>query len=202
MNKCVLWSVVVSLLVASSSVLPARADVKLARVIGSHMVLQRNRPLPIWGWADPGEKVTVTLGETKASAKADAHGNWKVVLPAIKADGKARRMTVRGKNKIELDDILIGDVWLGSGQSNMSFRLAWSGRAKAAIAGANYPQIRLLNVGKAQASQPAKDMDIVKDGGGKGKKGLAQTLCSIFLAGQEDDPIVLIGGKGLLQAPL
>jgi len=173
MNKYVLWSAVVSLLVASFSVLPARADVKLPTVIGSHMVLQRERPLPIWGWADPGEEVAVTLDKTKVSAKADAQGNWKVVLPAIKADGKARRMTVRGKNKIELDDILIGDVWLGSGQSNMSFRLAWSGRAKDAIATANYPQIRLLNVGKAVASQPAKDMDIVVDGGGKKKKGRA-----------------------------
>jgi len=171
MKKCALWSVVVSLLVVSSSAGPARADVKLPTVIGSQMVLQRERPLPIWGWADPGEEITVMLGETKASAKADARGNWKVVLPAIKADGKARRMTVRGKNKIELRDILIGDVWLGSGQSNMSFRLRWSGRAKAAIAAANYPQIRLLNVGKAKASQPARDMDIVKDGGGKGKKG-------------------------------
>ncbi|MBC8372442.1 MAG: hypothetical protein H8E53_02530 [Planctomycetes bacterium] len=182
MKKCVLWSVVVSLLVASSSADPARADVKLPKVIGSHMVLQRERPLPIWGWAGPGEEVTVTLDETKASTKADAQGNWKVVLPAIKADGKARRMTVRGKNKIELDDILIGDVWLGSGQSNMSFRLRWSGRAKDAIAAANCPQIRLLNVGKAKASQPARDMDIVQDGGGKGKKGRAAPAANPGLA--------------------
>ena len=97
----------------------ARADVKLPKVIGSHMVLQRDRPLPIWGWADPGEEVTVKLDEATATAKADAQGDWKVVLPAVKADGKAHRMTVSGKNKIELDDILIGDVWIGSGQSNM-----------------------------------------------------------------------------------
>ena len=103
----------------SSSLSQAQADVTLPKVIGSHMVLQRDRPLPIWGWAAPGEEVTVKLDEATATAKADAQGNWKVVLPAVKADGKAHRMTVSGKNKIELEDILIGDVWLGSGQSNM-----------------------------------------------------------------------------------
>ena len=113
-------------MLASSNVPQAQADVKLPKVIGSHMVLQRDRPLPIWGWADPGEEVTVKLDEATATAKADAKGNWKVVLPAVKADGKAHRMTVSGKNKIELDDILIGDVWIGSGQSNMEFGLAGS----------------------------------------------------------------------------
>ena len=125
MKKCVSRClVVVSLLLASSTVPQAQADVKLPKVIGSHMVLQRDRPLPIWGWADPGEEITVRLDDATATAKADAQGNWKVVLPAVKADGKAHRMTVSGKNKIELDDILIGDVWLGSGQSNMELGLA------------------------------------------------------------------------------
>ena len=177
MKKCMLSCVVVvSLLIASSAVPQAQADVKLPKLIGSHMVLQRDRPLPIWGWADTGEEVTVTLDEAKATAKADAQGNWKVVLPAVKADGKAHRMIVSGKNKIELEDILIGEVWLGSGQSNMSFRLSWSAGAAEAIAAANCPQIRLLNVGKAEAAEPAKDIDIVVDGvgekgKGKGKKG-------------------------------
>ena len=125
MKKCLSSCIVfVSLLVASSSVPQAQADVKLPKVIGSHMVLQRDRPLPIWGWADPGEEVTVKLDEATATAKADAQGNWKVVLPAVKADGKAHSMTVSGKNKIELDDILIGDVWIGSGQSNMEMGIA------------------------------------------------------------------------------
>ena len=131
------------------------------------MVLQRDRPLPIWGWADPGEEVTVKLDEATATAKADAQGNWKVVLPAVKADGKAHRMTVSGKNKIELDDILIGEVWIGSGQSNMEFGLAGSIGGKEAVAAANYPQIRLLHVEKVQAPQPAKD--IVVAGGARGK---------------------------------
>jgi len=82
----------------------ARADVKLPSVIGSHMVLQRDKPLPIWGWADPGEDVTVQLGENKASTKADARGNWKVTLPSMKADGKAHRLTVSGKREAERED--------------------------------------------------------------------------------------------------
>ena len=150
------YVVVVSLSVTSSIAPQAQADVKLPKVLGSHMVLQRDRPLPIWGWADPGEEVTVKLDDATATAKADAHGNWKVVLPAVKADGKAHSMTVSGKNKIELDDILIGEVWIGSGQSNMEMGIAACDKAKEEIAAANYPKIRLLLVPKMQvaASRP------------------------------------------------
>ena len=108
------------------------------------------------------------LDEATATAKADAQGNWKVVLPAVKADGKAHSMTISGKNKIELDDILIGEVWIGSGQSNMEFGLAGSTGGKEAIAAANCPQIRLLHVEKVQTPQPAKD--IVVAGGGKRRR--------------------------------
>ena len=170
MKKCLSsYIVLLSLLVASSAVPQAQADVTLPKVIGDHMVLQRDRPLPIWGWAAPDEEVTVKLDEATATAKADAQGNWKVVLPAMKADGKAHAMTISGKNKIELDDILIGEVWIGSGQSNMEFGLGGSIGGKEAIAAANCPQIRLLHVEKVQAPQPAKD--IVVAGGAKGKKG-------------------------------
>jgi sialate O-acetylesterase len=122
------------------------ADVKLPEIIASHMVLQRDQPLPIWGTADPGEEVTVKLDEATASAKADAKGNWKVVLPAVKADGKAHRMTVSGKNKIELEDILIGEVWLGSGQSNMKMGIGKSSKGGAAIAASKNPKIRLFSI--------------------------------------------------------
>src|SRR4051812_33972330 len=123
----------------------ARADVKLPRVLGSHMVLQRDMPLPVWGWADPGEAVTVTMGELKAEATADKDGNWKVTLPAQKADAKGRTLTVQGKNKVELTDVLVGEVWVGSGQSNMEWSLAASKGAKEAIAAADHPEIRLFH---------------------------------------------------------
>ena len=157
MQKCLSYCVVV-LFVVASSVPQARADVKLPKVIGNHMVLQRDRALPIWGWADPGEEVTVKLDDARATAKADAKGDWKVVLPAVKADGKAHSMTVSGKNKIELDDILIGDVWIGSGQSNMEMGITACEKAKEEVAAANYPKIRLLLVPKIQFTAPATDV--------------------------------------------
>src|SRR5947208_2264567 len=81
-----------TLAVLCAALVPAvRADVKLPNVIGSHMVLQRDKPLPIWGWAEAGEEVTVSFAGKSASAKADDKGNWKVTLPALAADGKAHQ---------------------------------------------------------------------------------------------------------------
>ncbi len=137
----------------------ARADVKLPNVIGSHMVLQRDRPLPIWGWAEPGEEVTVKLDAQKASAKADEKGRWKVILEPVKADGKAHTMTISGKNEIVLEDLLIGEVWLGSGQSNMEWRISQSRGAKENAAAADRPTIRLFQVPKVQAPMPALDVN-------------------------------------------
>ena len=136
----------------------ARAEVKLPTVIGPHMVLQRDLPLPIWGWAAPGEQVAVEFGDQKAETKADDKGNWKVTLAALKADGKAHTLTITGSNKIELNDILIGEVWVGSGQSNMEWTLAGSSDAKEALAAANQPEIRLYQVPKVQEKAPAKDI--------------------------------------------
>src|SRR5436190_22594438 len=96
---CCVCAAVLSLSFAAA----ARADVKLPAVIDSYMVLQRDRPLPIWGWADPGEEVTVTLDAQKASTKADDKGSWKVTLKPVQADGKAHTMTIVGKNKIVLE---------------------------------------------------------------------------------------------------
>ena len=117
--------------------------------------LERDWPLPVWGWADPGEEVTVELDEATGTVKADAQGNWRVVLPAVKADGKAHRMTVSGKNKIELDDILIGEVWLGSGQSNMEMGLMMCQKGREEVAAANHPNIRLLSDPRGPRGQGA-----------------------------------------------
>ncbi|MBM4069802.1 MAG: sialate O-acetylesterase [Planctomycetes bacterium] len=136
----------------------ARAEVKLPAVIDSHMVLQRERPLPIWGWADPGEEVTVTLDAQKASATADDKGRWMVTLKPVKADGKPHTMTIAGKNKIVLDDILIGEVWLGSGQSNMQWSINQSQKREEHTAAADRPLIRLFNVPLVQNSKPADDV--------------------------------------------
>ena len=156
MKRLSLWSAF-SLLAIGSPV--AVADVKLPAVLGSHMVVQRDQPLSVWGWAEKGEEVSVKFGEGSASAKADDKGNWKVVLPAPKLNAKPQTLTVQGKNKIELTDILVGDVWVGSGQSNMEWPLTATQKAKEAIAAANHPNIRLFHVPKVQTPEPAKDVN-------------------------------------------
>jgi sialate O-acetylesterase len=147
-----------TLLSIGAIVSAARADIRLPAVVGDHMVLQRDLPLPIWGWADPGEEVSVTFGDAKATAKADASGKWRVTLPAMKT-GKALEMTLTGKNTIKLVDILIGEVWLGSGQSNMQWSVQQSTNAPAEIAAANFPEIRLFSVPLVPSGKPAADVN-------------------------------------------
>jgi sialate O-acetylesterase len=156
--KRMLFSLLCLVALGAVSVPNAQADVKLPSILGSHMVLQRDKPLPIWGHAGPGEEVTVQLDEKSATTKADEKGAWKVELPAMNADGKSHKLIVTGKNKIELDDILIGEVWIGSGQSNMEWSLAASHDAKEAIPAADQPKIRLFHVPKVQTPQPASDV--------------------------------------------
>ena len=112
--------VVAGVLAAGASV---RADVKLPSVIGDHMVLQQEIGAPIWGEADAGEKVTVAFADQKQSATADDKGHWAVKLAALKASDQPADLTVSGKNTVTLHDVLVGEVWLCSGQSNMSFNL-------------------------------------------------------------------------------
>ncbi len=167
----------VSLVALPAAMLPARAEVRLPAVIGSHMVLQRDRPLPIWGRAEPGEEVAVRLDDAApAATKADAQGRWQVVLPAVKTDGKPHRMTVSGRNKIELADILIGEVWLGSGQSNMGCPY----NAPQAIATANCSQIRLLNL--PYAKSPAWEISTAE----KLARGFSGPLCYFGLRLQKE----------------
>jgi sialate O-acetylesterase len=149
---------VASLFITTIGAVPAAADVKLPAVLGSHMVLQRDVPLPIWGTAGPGEKVVVDLGGNKASTEADAKGRWKVTLKPMKANNKPTHLTVSGKNTLTLTDILIGEVWIGSGQSNMEWRLSGAHNAKTAVPAANHPKIRLFHVPKVKSKTPAADV--------------------------------------------
>ena len=146
---CVAFSLLLSLACS------ARAEVKVSSVFGSRMVVQQDLPVPVWGWADPGEKITVRLDDQKpVSAEAEAKGNWRVTLEPLKADGKPHTLIVSGKNTITLEDILIGEVWVGSGQSNMAM-----GLGKAADASANQPEIRLLQVPAAMSKTPNKNIE-------------------------------------------
>ena len=114
---------------------PSVADVCPAKVFSDQMVLQQELPINVFGSADAGESVTVDFGGRVASARADEKGRWLVTLPAMKSDGKAHTLTIKGDNTIELKDILLGEVWLTSGQSNM-------GRAVAVTD--SHPNIRLF----------------------------------------------------------
>src|SRR5580698_2802572 len=100
----------------------ARADVKVPAIFGSHMVLQRDQKDRVWGWADPGEEVTVKLAGQEKTAKAGPDGSWQVVLDPMAAGGP-HILTIQGKNTIRLVDVLVGEVWICSGQSNMQMSI-------------------------------------------------------------------------------
>jgi sialate O-acetylesterase len=134
-----------------------QAEVKLPAIIGDHMVLQRDREVPIWGWDEPGTEVKVTLGEAQASAKADADGRWMVKLPAMNAGGP-HTLTVEGTDKKEISDVLIGEVWICSGQSNMEWPVAASDNPQQEIQNANHPQIRHIKIPHTPADQPQADV--------------------------------------------
>lgn len=138
---------------------PLAADVKLPSVIGDHMVLQQGMPVPIWGTADTGEEVTVTLGDQKKSAAAGADGRWMVRFEPLKAEQGPLEMTVAGKNRLSVSDILVGEVWICSGQSNMQWPVVRSKNADREIAEADYPRIRLFSVPRTVADKPQADTE-------------------------------------------
>jgi sialate O-acetylesterase len=133
------------------------AEVTLPKVIGSHMVLQRNEQVKIWGWADKGERVTVSMAGQSVKAKASTEGRWEVVLEPMQAGGPFE-MKIQGKNLVTLEDILIGDVWICSGQSNMEWRVSNSNNAEAEMENANYPEIRLFEVPNNAQLYPVDDI--------------------------------------------
>jgi sialate O-acetylesterase len=150
---------VLSLLVANGV---AQAEVKLPKVIASHMVLQQKMALPIWGTADAGEAVTVSIGDNTASATAGADGKWSIKLKPMTAGGP-HELVVKGKNEIKLTDILIGEVWVASGQSNMEWPVSLSTNAQEEIAAAKYPNIRLFHVRKTPAVTPQDEVVLDRD---------------------------------------
>ncbi|HEU5070799.1 MAG TPA: sialate O-acetylesterase [Verrucomicrobiae bacterium] len=135
----------------------ARADVRLPHIFGDHMVLQRNVKVPVWGWADPGERVTVEFAGRRVSVSADKDGKWMVKLAPLNASSEGRELTVSGRNTIVLKDVLVGEVWVCSGQSNMDFNLGGVINAQEEIRRANHPQIRHFTTGYAAPAEPAKD---------------------------------------------
>ena len=132
-------------LVLIASLVEAQAAIRLPSVIGDHMVLQRRMHVSVWGGADPGEEIVVSFREQRKRARAEANGNWKIMLDPMEAGGPFE-MRIEGKDKILLRDILVGEVWLASGQSNMWWPVKLATNPEKEIAEANYPQIRLFTV--------------------------------------------------------
>lgn len=148
-----------------SAAFSLQAEVKLPAIFGDHMVLQEGVKLPVWGTASPGEEVTVTVGKDSAKTKAGEDGKWKVELSALKKGSTPTTMTVAGANTVTFSDVLVGDVWICSGQSNMEFNLGGgtfgfggASNVDKALPAANDPELRFFIVTKKVALEPQADV--------------------------------------------
>lgn len=157
--RCGLCGLLVLLSSVTGSLQHARADVRLPGIFGDSMVLQQQMPIHIWGWADPGESIIVSLGDVSVETTTSAEGRWEADLPAQDASYEPRRLVVRGNNAIEIADVLVGEVWLCSGQSNMEWSVARSTNAKQEIAAANHEAIRHIKMPRAPLSDPSESAE-------------------------------------------
>jgi len=158
------------------------AGIVPAGLFSDNAVVQADREVPVWGWDNPGQEVTVTLGTAKVTGKADGDGRWQVTLPATKASGTAMDMTMAGSSTVTAKNVLVGEVWVDSGQSNMEFPLRW-GLTKVpefdkAVADANYPNFRTFKIEQRMAGEPPP-----KDVKGKWEIATPQTVGQWSAAG-------------------
>jgi sialate O-acetylesterase len=136
------------------------ADVKLPGIISDNMILQRNQPNKIWGWAESGEKITVAFNGKNYPATASADGKWMISLPALLAGGPFR-LTVSGKNTINVENVLVGEVWICSGQSNMEWKMKWLGETyKTEMGTAKNDNIRLIDLTNEYDFKPRENAKI------------------------------------------
>lgn len=138
-----------------------RADVRMSSLFGDHMVLQQESKIPVWGWAEPGESVTVTLsggpsGNSSANAVTGPNGKWRVDLPPNTASSTALTLTVTGKNTLKFEDVLVGDVWVCSGQSNMEYGILNVNKEEVME-----PEIRVFYVTKSASLTPVEETEFV-----------------------------------------
>jgi len=149
---------VVALAVKVSS---ARAEVELPNIFGDRMVLQCDKPVRVWGWAGPGEDISVGFADQTKTAVADAKGNWSVELDAMRPSFEGRQLVVAGKDsQVAVTDVLVGEIWLCGGQSNMELTLRSSRDADMEMASANYPAMRFIRLPHIAQLQPQKDFPV------------------------------------------
>ncbi|KAA5546159.1 sialate O-acetylesterase [Roseiconus nitratireducens] len=155
-KRALLPSLVVMLLMASGFFSDRAAAQELPFVhplFSDHMVLQRDLKTPVWGWAHPGQKVTVSVADRSGTAEADSSGRWMAWLEPLPAGGP-HELTVTGPQSVTISDVLVGDVWICSGQSNMEWPLAAANDAQQEIAAAHHPKLRLFSVPKRISAEP------------------------------------------------
>jgi sialate O-acetylesterase len=145
-----------ALLVLSLFANLAHSAVRLPAIFGDRMVLQQEMSIPVWGWADSAEEVTLNLGGQTRTCRAAADGAWRVTFDRL-APGATVTLTVQGKNTLTIEDVLVGEVWLCSGQSNMVWPVSQSNDFENEQSSANYPQIRVFTV--ARNPQPDPQLD-------------------------------------------
>ena len=150
-----LLSLTVCLLFVLSQIM---AQLSVPSFFSDHMVLQREKPINIWGTANAGERISVTLGNAKKSTRTDKNGKWSISLPPMQAGGPYTLSVKSPKQALSFTDILVGEVWICSGQSNMEFRLRSANHAIEEVAAANYPQIRSFNVIQEMGHTPKADL--------------------------------------------
>lgn len=148
---------VYSALIAWAISQPVPAAVRLPAIFSEHMVLQRGIRVPVWGWADPGEQVTVTIARQTGKAQAGADGKWMVHLAPLKTGGPLR-LVIQGKNTLAVEDVLVGEVWLCSGQSNMVMKVSAAQNFEAERQAANTPEIRTFVVQPSYAEEPQSEL--------------------------------------------
>jgi sialate O-acetylesterase len=147
------------LLLSTALCVPLHAAVHLPAVFSDHMVIQRNEPVRVWGDADAGESVAVGFRGMQRNTVADSLGRWSIEFPGGAAGGPFT-LSIRASNVITIRDVLVGDVWIASGQSNMSFELREAENSEPAIAQANLSQVRLLTVNQRFADYPQEDLSL------------------------------------------
>lgn len=152
-------AVILVLFLLLQPALVSAADLKLAALFSDHMVLQRDKPVPVWGWAEPGEQVTVAFGNQTKTAKAGADGKWMVKLEPLETNNQPQTLTVTAgkQGSLTVKDVLVGEVWLGSGQSNMAMTVNRANNYEEEQAAAKTPQIRMFKESSSAAAEPAAD---------------------------------------------
>ncbi|MDG2212561.1 MAG: sialate O-acetylesterase [Verrucomicrobiota bacterium] len=147
-----------SILIVIFSAFFVQAETKIPSILGSHMVLQQGEKCPVWGWDEAGTGVTVSFAGQTHTTKAGKDGRWRVSLNAMKANAKGAALTIKGSSTVKLEDVLVGEVWLCSGQSNMEWTVSRSSNPKEEIANGNHPLIRHIKIPHRPSAKPESNV--------------------------------------------